>query len=360
MVRRLLSILVFLFWLANVLKAQDPAFSQLFNNRMYLNPAFTGIDQGHRVSLATRSLWRNLPRNFNTNKLSYDYRPCEFPRIGVGLIAMQNTEGDGFLQSTELGGVFAFHTPYSFKRMRKAQSAGSFSFALQASYISRNIDWDKLVFGDQLDPVLGVVNPRTAQAELNFQGINTYDFAAGFLWRQRLYLSKRWDMTLHAGFAAHHIFRPKVGLVNNGIMPVKYTFHTGLLIPLSKRSYIIPAIRYMNQDSTQIHNIFDANVMYLNGKVFGGLSYRFNQFTNYIKNTDAVMFFVGYEIDFSKEADLRLTYSFDTNFKGVSTGNFYTHEISVIFVFSKKCATKIGLMNKNICDYEGKGLPKIF
>lgn len=360
MVRRLLSILVFLFWLANVLKAQDPAFSQLFNNRMYLNPAFTGIDQGHRVSLATRSLWRNLPRNFNTNKLSYDYRPCEFPRIGVGLIAMQNTEGDGFLQSTELGGVFAFHTPYSFKRMRKAQSAGSFSFALQASYISRNIDWDKLVFGDQLDPVLGVVNPRTAQAELNFQGINTYDFAAGFLWRQRLYLSKRWDMTLHAGFAAHHIFRPKVGLVNNGIMPVKYTFHTGLLVPLGKSSYIIPALRYMNQDSTQIHNIFDANVMYLNGKIFGGLSYRFNQFTNYIKNTDAVMFFVGYEIDFSKEADLRLTYSFDTNFKGVSTGNFYTHEISVIFVFSKKCSTKIGLMNKNICDYEGKGLPKIF
>lgn len=340
--------------------AQDPAFSQLFNNRMYMNPAFTGIDQGHRLSAASRTLWRNLPRNFVTHKIAYDFQSCALPRVGLGLIALQNTEGDGFLKSTEIGGAFAFHTPYALNKRRKTQSAGSFSFSIQGTYISRNIDWDKLVFGDQLDPVLGVVSPRTSQAVLNFQGVNTYDFATGFLWRQRIYLSKKKDMTFHFGAAAHHIFRPKVGLVNNGVMPRKYTIHTGMLIPLSKRSFIIPTIRYMNQDSVQIHNIVDINVMYLNSKVFGGASYRINQFRNYPINTDAIMFFVGYELEFSKEADLRLTYSFDTNFKGVSNGNFYTHEISLIFLFSRKCDTKIGLMNKNICDYKGKGLPKIF
>lgn len=347
--------------LTNAVKAQDPAFSQLFNNRVYMNPSFTGLDQGHRLALATRTLWRNLPRNFNTHTLTYDFKPCAFPRIGLGVIAMQDVEGDGFLKSTEAGFIFAYHTPYSFNNRRKRQSAGSFSFSLQASYISRSIDWDKLVFGDQIDPVLGVVTPRTTQANINFAGVNNTDFATGFLWRQRLYFNKRLDMTFHLGFAAHHIFKPQVGLLVNGIMPQRYTVHSGLLIPISKSSYIIPAFRYMTQDlSLTRHSSFDANVMYLNHKIFGGLSYRFNQFKDYPLNTDAVMFFAGYEFDFSKEADLRLTYSFDTNFKGVSSGNFYTHEITVVFTYAGKCRTKIGLMNKNICDYEGKGLPRIF
>ena len=358
--KRLYSTLLFLFLLTNALQAQDPAFSQLFNSRMYLNPAFTGIDQGHRLSVASRTLWRNLPSNFNTHAVSYDYQPCAFPRIGLGFIGVTDSEGEGKLKSTEMGAVFAFHTPYSLSRRRKDKSAGSFSFSLQASYITRNIDWNKLVFGDQVDPVLGVVSPRTTQATINYDGTRSPDFATGFLWRQRMYVNKRWDMTFHLGFAMHHIFKPYVGLLENGVMPRKYTVHTGLLIPLSKTSFLIPSLRYMNQDVVQIHSIFDANMMYLNKKVFGGLSYRFNQFIDYLKNTDAIMFFAGYEFDMSREADLRLTYSFDTNFKGVSGGNFYTHEISIVFVYAGKCNTKIGLMNKNICDYEGKGLPKIF
>ena len=175
------------------------------------------------------------------------------------------------------------------------------------------------MFGDQIDPVLGVVSPRSTQATINYDGTSSPDFATGFLWRQRMYVNKRWDMTFHLGFALHHIFKPYVGLLENGVMPRKYTFHTGLLVPLSEKS-----------------------------------------FTDYLKNPDSIMFFAGYEFDMSREADLRLTYSFDTNFKGVSGGNFYTHEISLIFVYAGKCNTKIGLMNKNICDYEKKGLPKIF
>lgn len=358
--KRLCSTLIFLFWLTTALWGQDPAFSQLFNNRMYLNPAFTGIDQGHRIAGSSRKLWGNLPRDFNTHSAGYDYQPCLFPRIGLGLMLVQDVEGEGRLKSTEAAFVFAFHSPYSFNRKRKDKSAGSFSFALQSSYITRNIDWSKLVFGDQLDPILGVVSPRTTQANINFQGVNSPDFAAGFLWRQRIYLSRTLDMTFHAGLAVHHIFKPYVGLLVDGVMPRKTTFHTGLLIPLSKKSAIIPTFRYIHQDVVQMHNIFDANVMYLNHKVFGGVSYRFNQFREYIDHTDAIVFSAGYEFDLGRGTDLRLTYSFDTNFKGVSAGNFYTHEIGLVFVYSGKCDTKLGRMNKNICDYEGKGLPKIF
>ncbi len=359
--KRLYSILLFFFLFTTAILAQDPAFSQLFNSRVYMNPAFVGIDQGHRVALTTRTLWRNLPTNFNTTTFSYDYKPCKFPKIGVGIIATQDTEGDGFMKSTEVGFVFAYHTPYSFSKRRKAQSAGSFSFSLQSSLISRSIDWDKLIFGDQLDPVLGVVAPRTSQANINFENVDNADFATGFLWRQRIYLSKRMDMTFNLGVALHHIFKPQIGLFVNGVLPQRYTVHSGLLIPVSKKSYIIPAFRYMVQDFAQTrHTSIDANIMYLNRKVFGGVSYRLNEFRDYLPNTDAVVFFAGYEFDISRQADLRLTYSFDSNFKGVSRGNFYSHEISLIFLYKPKCNTKIGLMNKNICDYEGKGLPKIF
>lgn len=340
---------------------QDPAFSQIFNNRVYLNPAFVGVDEGHRVALTHRNMWRTLPRHYVTTTATYDFKPCAFPRIGLGLVAMSNTEGDGRLKSTEGGFVFAVHNPFSFSRRRKDHTAGAISFALQTTFISRSIDWDKLVFGDQLDPVMGVVLPKSAQVSPEFRPVNNVDFAAGFLWRQRLYFSKRLDMSMHLGAAIHHIFKPQEGLLVNGIMPQKLTVHGGVLIPLSKYNYIIPGFRYLGQNlQLSNHKVFDINAMYLNRKVFGGASYRINPVNYYFKQTDAVVFFAGYEFDLSKETSLRMTYSFDTNFKGVSSGNFFTHEINIILFNLSKCRNDLARLNKNICDYQGKGVPKIF
>jgi type IX secretion system PorP/SprF family membrane protein len=343
--------------------AQDPAFSQLFSNRVYLNPAFTGIDQGHRLSMSTRALWRNLPKNLSTQSFSYDYQPCANPRIGVGIVGTRDVEGEGRLKSTDLAGVFAFHTYYSLRKTRKAQTAGSFSMSAQLGYTGRAIDLSGLVFGDQLDPVLGVVTPSSTQVSIT-NPANTFDIGGGFLLRQRIYFKKTKkdmrDVTVHIGIAAHHLNKPLIGFTGaGGKLPIKYTFHTGLIMQLSKHSFVIPAFRYVTQDYERTrHNVIDANVMYLYRKLFGGLSYRVNQFTKYNVNTDAIMFFAGYEFEFSRESDLRLTYSFDTNYKGVSVGNFFSHEISVIFILKGKCKSK--LESKNICDYESKGLPSIF
>lgn len=360
--KRLFGLLLIILAGRGTADAQDPAFSQVFNNRLYLNPAFAGVDETHRVTLAHRNMWRvSLPRNYVTTTASYDFKPCAFPRIGFGFIAMSDVEGDGRLKSTEAGAMFAVHNPYSLNRRRKAHSAGSFSFSLQTSLISRSIDWSKLIFADQLSPVNGVVHPQSQQARPNDAPVNNVDFAFGFLWRQRFYVSKTLDMTFHAGYAVHHILRPQVGLLVNGIMPTRHTLHAGALIPMSKAGYLVPGFRYMGQHLGYAdHKSLDINVMYLVKNVFAGASYRMNHLKDYDLNTDALVLMAGYEFDFSKQTALRLTYSFDGNFKGVSRGNFFTHEINLIFVMENTCKGQLARMNKNICDYQGKGLPRIF
>ncbi|MCB0634515.1 MAG: type IX secretion system membrane protein PorP/SprF, partial [Lewinella sp.] len=39
------------------LKAQDPSFSQFYANRVYLNPAFVGLESGITLSATSRMQW---------------------------------------------------------------------------------------------------------------------------------------------------------------------------------------------------------------------------------------------------------------------------------------------------------------
>ena len=82
---------------------QSPSFSQFFQKNPYVNPAYTGImgvEEIHTI-LHHREQWISVPLKYTTSLLSSDWRICQ-KNLGVGIIALQNIEGEGLLKTNEI------------------------------------------------------------------------------------------------------------------------------------------------------------------------------------------------------------------------------------------------------------------
>ena len=55
------------------MKAQDPQFTQFYAAPVYLNPAFTGLTDNHRIAVNYRNQWPSVSKSFQTYLASYDY-----------------------------------------------------------------------------------------------------------------------------------------------------------------------------------------------------------------------------------------------------------------------------------------------
>ncbi|MFT5382964.1 MAG: type IX secretion system PorP/SprF family membrane protein, partial [Saprospiraceae bacterium] len=73
-------------------QAQDPSFSQFYASRIYLNPAFTGIENGVSFSGTSRNQWGKVDRGFRTYIASVEIQE-PFLRSGFGLSLYHDTEG---------------------------------------------------------------------------------------------------------------------------------------------------------------------------------------------------------------------------------------------------------------------------
>ncbi|HQV78768.1 MAG TPA: PorP/SprF family type IX secretion system membrane protein [Chitinophagales bacterium] len=83
--------------------AQDPHFSQIQYNPLYLNPAFAGVteyDKLNRVAGLYRDQWRTLPVPYSTTTASYDRLLKKFKKgwlLGGGVSFLYDKAGDGNL-----------------------------------------------------------------------------------------------------------------------------------------------------------------------------------------------------------------------------------------------------------------------
>ncbi|MEO0332575.1 MAG: type IX secretion system membrane protein PorP/SprF, partial [Bacteroidota bacterium] len=65
----LVSLLLQFFWVGNA-KAQDASFSQFYNARLYLNPAFAGTEENAIVSVTYRSQWNQLEGSYLSQQVT--------------------------------------------------------------------------------------------------------------------------------------------------------------------------------------------------------------------------------------------------------------------------------------------------
>src|SRR5436190_16649719 len=170
MLKRKIYLLGVLCMLSAVVFGQDPEFTQFYANPLYLNPAFAGSQKCPRVCLNYRNQWPSLSGNFITYSASYDQYVDKLAG-GIGVLLMNDQAGEGTLTTTNASLIYAYHLNVS--------REFSIKFGFQATYVQKKVDWDKLRFGDQIDPKYGFVYNTT---EIRPETTKSFfDFSAGVL-----------------------------------------------------------------------------------------------------------------------------------------------------------------------------------
>jgi type IX secretion system PorP/SprF family membrane protein len=300
----------------NTGNAQDPEFSQFYANPLYLNPALAGSNICPRLVLNYRNQWPGLSNSFVTYNASYDqYIDKIFG--GVGLVVNMDNAGEGILKTLQASLMYSYHL----------QAGENFyiNMAVQGTFYQKSLNWDKLQFGDQIDPTLGFVLP-TGEQRPEQTSVIFPDFSAGMVFG--------WKGIIHGGVAAHHLTEPNMAFYdqNENKLPMKLTGHLGMNINLDGGGmggfgedeemtfYLAPNILYQQQG--EFHQL-NAGLYIIRIPIVIGAWYRSN-----FENPDAIIALVG--INYKS---LRIGYSYDITLSKLKSNTGGAHEISVGYNF---------------------------
>jgi type IX secretion system PorP/SprF family membrane protein len=294
--------------------AQDPEFSQYYSAPLYLNPAFSGTSSDHRLIANYRNQWPNVSNGFVTYAFSYDYNLSNL-NSGLGVMIMTDKAGSANLRSTTVNFQYAYKVNLSEKWV--------LSSGLNFGVGSRNIDFNKLVFGDQLafdatgnvptdDPILS-----------NLVSSTYFDFGGGML----LYSRKFW-----MGFSALHLNRPNRSLLDEEAqIPIKTSLHGGVRIPLyhgpfkkDRVAAIAPSFIYKQQGQ---FDQLDIGAYFLYEPVVVGVWYRgipIQQNVSDNVSQDAVVIILGFQL-----SKVELSYSYDLTVSELGPIAGGAHEIAL-------------------------------
>ncbi len=285
---------------------QDPSFSQFYANRIYLNPAFTGIEPGVAVTGVTRMQWLRVDKGFQTYGLTAEMQ-LPVARVGLGLHLLRNTEGLGNLTTHRAGVTFAYTIP---------GRNNNFHFGLEGRMVQKNLDWEELVFSDQLDPVYGDIYPSAITPVLDQVFFGDLDF--GVVWRNQsdLRIGGRnfRDVRSHFGVSVHHLpyifSRSAQGndsfLSLDGRVAPRTTFHGGMIIPIRQQGgsevALSPNIKLDMQGYQWLS--FQENIVVGTVGMFGlvdnfylGMLYQNRTYAPNHVHTDALIFTIGGYVD---------------------------------------------------------------
>ncbi len=304
--------------------SQDPVFTQFYNAPLQINPAFAGNTYAPMVHLNTRLEWPAIGLAYNTYSFSVDRFFHDY-NFGSGLLITMDNSGNGIYKRFRAEGVFSYRLKIRDKRYMK--------MGLSLAYGQNTLDWQKLVFGDEIDPRYGYVLPDgtklpTGEVQPDDLTVGYLDISAGILF---------YSKELYFGIAVKHANTPvdyynnKQNTVNAGL-PVRVTAQIGGEFDMfpnygGERKYYTPSLLFAGQ-SGLYQIVFDNHIDL--GAIFAGIGYRWN-----IVNSDAVLFSVG----MSKEM-FKISYSFDYTVSKLGIGSGGSHEVGVSINFDKSTLFK--------------------
>ncbi len=319
MIRQFLVTLVLIIGICFSAKAQDPVFSQYYSAPLQINPAFAGHGYAPYFSLNYRNQWPSL-NAYTTYAASFD-QYLDYLNSGFGLMVLADDAGGGLIKTTKVSGIYAYRLKINDDFFVKLGAEGS--------VVQARLNWDELLFLDQLDERHGDISPGgipyPTEEERPDDLNNVYfDASAGLL---------AYSKFLYAGFAIKHLNTPNESWLNinnnlNGGLPLRYTLHAGTEISLSKSNkkedapFISPNILWVRQgDFGQLNVGAYAGV----GMIFGGVWYR-----NARSTADAVIVLLGMQ-----KGIFKIGYSYDVTLSNLASESGGSHEISVSFRFKE-------------------------
>lgn len=319
MARQILLLIAIIFASCLTIQAQDPIYSQFYAAPLQINPAFAGTTLAPRVSLNYRNQWAAYEGGYETYSVAYE-QSVEELNSGFGIMVETDDAGNGIYRTNRFSATYGY-------RIRINQE-WAIRLGIEAGIIQNRLDWDRLVFLDQIDPIDGpngaggVPNPSDEMVPENLNNA-VFDVGTGIL----VYGRKA-----YAGFSVKHLNSPDKSLldINENLgagLPMRMALHGGMEIPLQKGNirgqgaFLSPNLLIVKQgEFAQVNG----GAYFGAGNFFGGLWYR-----NTLRNSDAAiaLFGVRYGI-------FRLGYSFDFTLNGLTLQRTNgTHELSLTINF---------------------------
>lgn len=307
----LLGLLLIL--IAGNVVAQDPQFSQFYAAPIYLNPALAGSTRCPRVTINYRNQWPALNNAFVTYAAAYDQQ-IDALSGGIGVILMNDKAGEGTINTTSAGFMYAYQASIS----RKA----SIRVALKATYVQKRLDWEKLSFGDMIDPRYGFVY-QTLEQRPETTSKSFMDFSTGIVGYSDL---------LYGGVAIDHLTQPDEAFIvsGNSQLPMKITAHFGAMIPIGYYSprmdkdegtFISPNIIYQQQRS---FNQINLGAYFSKSPFVAGLWYRGSFGNDNFISSDSFIALIGLQ-----KGMFKVGYSYDITVSQLSNASGGAHEVSL-------------------------------
>jgi type IX secretion system PorP/SprF family membrane protein len=320
---------IFLFFFERSL-AQDPSFSQIDNSLSYYHSSYNKLKSGLGVSGVYRNQWSQIPGGFTTYWMHFDYMPSK-KNTGFGLNLLSDTEGAAFIKTQRADAIIRQKLPVRIKKLRRLYSV---NIGAYAGIQRKSIDWSKLLFSDQIDPVFGIYQP-SSQLKPEINNSIFYDCGLSLTTEWILKLEKvKLPIDLHFSYN-HFITRGEESL--QGLQTsLPKLFVATLTTTVQHNTFyntplIKPSLQYEHQ--ANVHRIkFGSLAGYIDdindNSIYFGVYYSSFINTQYAKNAYALIPTLGVEKTY-RQYLISLTYSYDMNLAGINFSNSGgVHEIS--------------------------------
>ncbi|MCD9014524.1 PorP/SprF family type IX secretion system membrane protein [Parachryseolinea silvisoli] len=313
--------------LEGAVTAQDPQFSQFYAAPLYLNPALAGGTNQARAGLNYRNQWPSIDANFTTLSAYFDYFIEDY-NSGIGVILSQDREGLAGLRSLSLGLQYSYELSIT-KEL-------GFRPGVQIGIFNRDVNFDKLTFGDQYDPNTGqLISQQTAET-FKTQSARTFvDLSFGGVF----FTKSAW-----LGVSAWHLTQPNQSLIGEeSKLPVKLSLHggfkffmkpgttgSGVYARKAERS-ISPAFQYRHQgewDQMDLGLYFTFEPLVL-GTWYRGVPFKK---VGDAVNNESIVLLIGFTQIGAKDA-INIGYSYDYTISKLGTGSGGAHEFSLVYTW---------------------------
>jgi type IX secretion system PorP/SprF family membrane protein len=322
--------LLLLFLFPVLVRAQDPVFSQFYAAPLQTNPAFAGSAFAPRMGVAYRNQWTGFSNAYRTYGVWYE-QSLDKLNSGIGFQLQGDNAGNGIVRSN------VFYAQYAYRL--NVDDVFALKLGIEAGARQYSLDWSKLIFPDQLDPLQGItVNTEEIRPDATNRVM--LDLGTGLL-----ATGKRW----HLGFSMKHLNQPdeRIILVNNNLtrgLPLFYSLSGGadLFVKAGNKntsaSFLSPNFLFVAQGPYKQLNVgayASLGVLYL------GAWYRTT-----FQNSDAAILLAGF-----KQGIFKLGVSYDVTISGLAgqAGGTYELTMSMLLDQSERLKKKRKRANINDC-----------
>ncbi|MFN8261769.1 MAG: PorP/SprF family type IX secretion system membrane protein [Chitinophagales bacterium] len=259
---------------AKLALAQDPHFSQIQYNPLYLNPAFAGVTEygkANRLAGLYRDQWRTLPVPYSTTTASFDRLLKKFKKgwlLGGGASFLYDRAGDGHLSIFNPN--LTLNAGKYFNKEKQLLTIG-----ITAGITVKSLDYLGLQFDNQYNGSSFDPNLPTGETFSN-NNVSYPNFTLGLNFRTKI----KEKSTLDVGATTSNLHQPNQNFLyfTSSKLPARHSAYAKAKVAIKDNWNIQPGVFFQNQKkANQLLINAIAEVRFSEKKDFGigfGAGYR--------------------------------------------------------------------------------------